>query len=297
MSREIARPFIGKVIFRGVIHLETGLHIGGSSESIQIGGIDNAVIINPVTKEPYIPGSSLKGKMRSVLEKRVAGERFPNSPWEFFNRNIGRGDFRIEIHVCNTAEEAAECPVCRVYGSTGDKNNNGSNFPSRLKVRDAFFPKYTVNWLREAETDLLFTEVKSENALDRVTSASNPRTVERVPAGADFVFEIVYDVERLDQLEDDLKNIIFSLSVIEDDALGGMGSRGYGKVRFYLSRVLARKAEFYRGEDNAEKIIFLNTDEDVSLDSTERPDYEQLKRVEDLKDELPGILDFFGGER
>lgn len=291
----IAKPIIGKVIFKGIVHAETALHIGGGREKIEIGGIDNAVLVDPITKEPYIPGSSLKGKMRSVLERRVAIEKHPDDPSKFFTRNVGTSTYKLWIHVCDTAEDAYNCPVCRVYGSSGGEGNQGSNFPSRIRVRDGVFPKYTVEWLRNADTDLLFTELKSENALDRVTAASNPRNVERVPAGADFTLEIVYDVEDLSQLEEDLKNILFSLSVIEDDYLGGMGSRGYGKVKFYFTEVIARRAEFYKeGTANSEKILFLDVP-DVDRKTSEPPDYDELKTTADLIERINEVVKFFEG--
>ena len=52
----------------GTITLKTGLHIGAGDTEMRIGGTDNPVVKNPLDNRPYIPGSSLKGKIRSLLE-------------------------------------------------------------------------------------------------------------------------------------------------------------------------------------------------------------------------------------
>ncbi|WP_297499767.1 type III-A CRISPR-associated RAMP protein Csm3, partial [Thermococcus sp.] len=62
------RHFYGKVVIRGRIKALTGLHIGSQRDVSEIGGIDNPVIKDPHTGLPYIPGSSLKGKLRSLFE-------------------------------------------------------------------------------------------------------------------------------------------------------------------------------------------------------------------------------------
>ncbi len=62
---------LGYVKITGGIEALTGLHIGGTADSIDKGGIDNPVIKNPVTNEPYIPGSSLRGRIRALLEKKT----------------------------------------------------------------------------------------------------------------------------------------------------------------------------------------------------------------------------------
>src|SRR5258708_19358037 len=61
---------VGKLILSGDLHCETGLHIGAGKGSLEIGGADN-----PVVKDafglPYIPGSSLRGRIRSLLENAL----------------------------------------------------------------------------------------------------------------------------------------------------------------------------------------------------------------------------------
>ncbi|OQX53551.1 MAG: type III-A CRISPR-associated RAMP protein Csm3 [Candidatus Cloacimonas sp. 4484_209] len=276
------KKLYGKIVIKGIIHTLTGLHIGGSKETLEIGTVDLPVIRDPVTREPYIPGSSIKGKMRSLLERYKAG-----SDTSFFSKNVGNA----KIHACNTKEEAFNCEVCRVFGSTGGKD--GSNFPSRIKVRDAYFTLYTKRHLENAETDFLFSEVKYENVLDRITAAANPRQIERVPRGSDFSFEIVYDVEEKTHIEEDIDNIVMLMNLIEDDYIGGHGSRGYGKVKFYITECIAKKIEAYKGESNSEKVILSS---DVKLEDVEKPEeelYTKLASVSQLKEKVQEIVDFF----
>jgi CRISPR-associated protein Csm3 len=207
----------GRVFLRCGVKAETGLHIGGAAGAISIGGVDNVVVRDPITQQPCIPGSSLKGKMRSLTEKYHGLEQ---------NRRIGRD---VYIHTCGNADDYKECAVCHIYGVPGE---TGFSLPTRLVVRDAFLAEDSVKELEAAKTDLPFTEVKWEAAIDRVTSAATPRQVERVPAGAVFqpaemVFSLYFpeDVGRFRVLVD-------GMQLLEDDYLGGLGSRGGGKVIF-----------------------------------------------------------------
>lgn len=274
----------GKIILRGIIRTLTGLHIGASKEVVEIGAEDLPVIRNPLTREPYIPGSSLKGKMRALSERYFKKE---------YNRSIKKD---IKIHVCSSKEQAIKCPVCRLFGSTAWKDVQiPSNFPSRLKVRDAFLTRYSVKELSEAEEGLLYTEVKFENVLDRVTASATPRQIERIPAGVDFGFEIVYDVED-NKLEDDIKNLFTAMKLIEDDTLGGHGSRGYGKIKFFIAEGIARKIEYYKGmKGNSE----LNENKGVTqekLINNEKKEEkleDKLYTLEEFEPYLKKLIDFF----
>ncbi|HAA82220.1 MAG: CRISPR-associated RAMP protein, Csm3 family [Thermotoga petrophila] len=220
------RPILGKYIIKGKIILETGLRIGGQELGVNIGGIDNPVIRNPLTGEPYIPGSSVKGKMRSLMERLL---------------NLDISGNKVRRHEC----EERECKVCRVFGST---SKEGNNIPSRLLVRDAFLTEDSKTKLLSMETDLPYTEWKTENALDRVTCKADPRSFERIPAGAEFEFEIIYTAENENHIKEDLENIATALELLEDDYLGGNGSRGYGKVKFSIEKVIYKSAGYYKGE-------------------------------------------------
>lgn len=194
----------------------TGLRIGGSSEVIEIGGLDNPIIKHPVTNEPYVPGSSLKGKMRALLEFKL-------------NKVHPEG----KVHPYDSATCKLDCPVCRVFGAAiKEGEQQGSPFgPGRLIVRDA-------KLVSNGAANKTQTERKWENVINRIKgSAEHPRQMERVPADAEFEFEMdyrVFDVEG-DKGKTDLElfaHVLRGLRLIELDTLGGSGSRGYGKVSF-----------------------------------------------------------------
>lgn len=258
------KKLYGKVIFKGIIKAVTGLHIGASKETLEIGGLDMPVIKHPITGEPYIPGSSLKGKLRSLLEMKFHTEKGLK-----FNHEMRTGGNIIRIHVCNTFEEAKNCEVCRIFGSSGD-----TNFPARIKIRDAEFTEFSQEFTQGN------MEIKFENSLDRITSASNPRQVERVPAGTEFEFEIIYNVEDLDHLEPDLNNLLSAMELLQDDTLGGHGSRGYGRIKFYLSEVIAKPVESYFGKAE-DQVVFKS---EWKSDKPVAPD--KLKTLSEIKREL-----------
>lgn len=240
------RKFYGKIVLRGKIKAVTGLHIGSQREVSEIGGIDNPIIKDPITGLPYIPGSSLKGRLRSLLE--IAKHTENPSKYEF-NRSIGK---YVRIHVCTKYEDAINCEVCRLFGASGD-----SNFPSRLIVRDAHLAE---EWVEKWETGEFLTEAKTEVSIDRVTSAANPRQNERVPANVEFDFEIIYNIEDKETWKADLKNLLSAMKMLEDTYLGGSGSRGYGKVKFEIEKAIFRSRDFYFGTEE-EKPIELNIKE------------------------------------
>lgn len=222
----------GRIFITANIEALTGLHIGGSSAGLEIGGLDKAVIRNPLTNRPYIPGSSLRGKMRSQTEKVLGLKQ---------NNRIGQ----VTIHTCKEPEEynaKGGCAVCHIFGVPGEVKATG---PTLLIVRDASLTDASAKQLEDAKPDLPYAELKTEVAIDRVTSAATPRTMERVPAGAVFgpaelVFSI-YDAADFARL----KHVIDALQLVEDDYLGGAGSRGSGKVRFTDIKVTARTRNDY----------------------------------------------------
>lgn len=197
-----------KIKITTTIELLTGLHIGGSKENVEIGGIDLPVI-KLATKEnqPYIPGSSLKGKMRCLLEQA--------------NGIVKHGDIGSD----NSA-------IRKLFGFTeGNKNAQ----PSRLIVRDAMLTPESKAMLEESDNlDMPFTENKFENTIDRVKgTAGSPRQIERVPAGAEFNAEFVINVWG-DENEEQTMIKIFKdgIAMIKNDYIGGSGSRGYGQIIF-----------------------------------------------------------------
>lgn len=225
----------GRIFISANIRAKTGLHIGGSGAGLEIGGLDKEVMRNPLDKRPYIPGSSLRGKMRSQSEKVLGLKQ---------NNRIGQ----VTIHTCKTRDEYdanGGCAVCHVFGVPAELDYSG---PTRLLVRDAGLTDQSADELDRARTDLRFAELKTEVAIDRVTSAAVPRTLERVPAGAAFgPAELVYGLyDQADYAR--LKVVVDALQLVEDDYLGGSGSRGSGKVRFEEITVYARSRVDYSKE-------------------------------------------------
>lgn len=202
-------------IIKGEIECVTGLHIGGSADIIEIGGMDNPIIKHPITGFPYIPGSSTKGKLRSLLELKYG----------LFERN---GD----VHkYCGKKD----CFICRIFGTSAETSDIG---PGRLLVRDAHLTNNSIEELKKLKRDkgLPYSEEKYENTINRINAKANPRPIERVPAGIVFNLELVYRIFDIDDSGrtdlDFIKYIKEGLKLIEIEALGGSGGRGSGKVKF-----------------------------------------------------------------
>jgi len=200
--------------------LLSGLHIGAGDNEMHIGGTDNPVLKHPITHRPYLPGSSLKGKMRSLLEWRSGAVQPEALGWRDYQRAEG-------------AQKAAVFDILRLFGVSGsdqlDEAQARELGPTRLAFWDCDLSE---DWVKRVdEANQMFTEVKSENRINRITGvAEHPRNTERVPAGASFDFRLSLKV--LDGDQDLLPMVLAGLRLIELDSLGGSGSRGYGKVRF-----------------------------------------------------------------
>jgi hypothetical protein len=80
------------------------------------------------------------------------------------------------------------------------------------------------------ELDTYIGEIKFENTISRISAAANPRQIERVPAGAEFDFRLVYNIEDEGDLAEDLQILADGIRLLQMDYLGGHGSRGYGRV-------------------------------------------------------------------
>jgi CRISPR-associated protein Csm3 len=190
------RALTEKIIFAGTITALTGLHIGGNDVGLGIGGADKLVVRDPRTRRPYIPGSSLKGKMRSLLEKtECAGN--------------GCDGFRVNTEKLTLEPcKCGKCPVCVVFGVPADETRKlEAEKPyagaGRALFRDAFMSEMSATQIKDwPNLDFPYTEVKTEVAIDRLTSKANPRQFERVPAGAEFEFEIALNVYAGDNAED-----------------------------------------------------------------------------------------------
>lgn len=213
---------LNKIIqIQGEIMCETGLRIGGSKDTIEIGGLDNPIIRHPINDLPYIPGSSLKGKMRSLLES-VYGRR--------------RRDHRQRRRVNDKGGEpcgCGQCMVCRIFGA--HKNTRHALGPTRLLVRDAKLTDDSKAMLEKAQREkgLFFSEVKTENTIDRKSgTAYIPRPYERVPEGTQFQLDLLLKIYDTDDKEESIAFVKQGLTLLENDYLGSSGSRGYGKISF-----------------------------------------------------------------
>lgn len=213
----------GKIIISGKIEILTGLHIGTSGDFSAIGAVDTIVIRDSVTNKPMIPGSSLKGKMRYLLARTK------------YNSSLELEDIKRED----------DC-IKRLFGSSEPVTT------SRLQFQDILLSDKSIEELKNAEFDLPYTEIKYENTIDRATGIANPRQLERVPAGSEFDFKIIYNIEKIEDLEEDMKNILLMIDVLEDDYLGGHGTRGYGRVKF---KDFSLEIKTYTEENEKEKDV------------------------------------------
>jgi CRISPR-associated protein Csm3 len=234
--------FLGKLILEGDLECQTGLHIGAGKGSLEIGGADN-----PVVKDafglPYIPGSSLRGKLRSLLEQS-SGMAVP-SELVYLSKRKGQ---EVRIH----QSERPDDEICLLFGRnpgrmdrvSGEAFESSAASPARLTVYDAPLIVDSITPQMRENLDDELTEVKSENAIDRITSQANPRTLERVPAGARFHFRMILDLLCSEDREL-VPRLVESLRLLEDDSLGGGGSRGSGRVRFSGLKMTWRGRGFY----------------------------------------------------
>ena len=196
---------LSKIRFSGTIELESGLHIGGGDAFAAIGAADSTIVRDAVTNMPVIPGSSLKGKMRTLLA-RAYNEQVAVTP--------------------NDDDER----ITRLFGASSGYGKDGKcPLPARLIFRDSILTNGGELLERGADS---YTEVKFENTINRVTAVANPRQIERAIRMSRFNFELIYDVVEEDEVEEDLDTILAGFRLLELDYLGGNGSRGYGKIKF-----------------------------------------------------------------
>lgn len=203
----------------GMILVLSGLHIGAGDTEMRIGGTDHPVIKDPISGQPYIPGSSLKGKIRSLLE------------WRYGLVSASGGNPVSFKHINDSPDQSACINIIKLFGGAPDNNDKGVKDigPTRLAFWDC---QLNHQWKEIVDKkNLLTIEAKSENTIDRIKgTASNPRFTERVIAGAQFDFKLSLKV--LNENEDLLNIVLQGLKLLENDSLGGSGSRGYGKIKF-----------------------------------------------------------------
>lgn len=189
-----------KIQITGTVEVVTGMHIGGSSAFSAIGAVDSTVMKDIRTNLPMIPGSSLKGKMRTLLSKEY-NETLNEKPDDDCER------------------------LTRLFGCA----KKGKEKRSRVLFSDMILNN--AEDLRKQGLNSM-TEVKFENTISRLTAVANPRQIERVVRGAQFGLDLIYDVEKPEDMKEDFETLAEGFRLLQYDYLGGHGSRGYGKVRF-----------------------------------------------------------------
>lgn len=233
---------VGKLILEANIECLTGLHIGAGKGSLEIGGADNPVVKDAFGR-PYIPGSSLRGKLRSLLEQ--SNGLLKPADLVYLSRRKGQ---EVRIHQSNEPGD----DICLLFGRNpgrmerveGEAFDSNTATPARLTVSDAPLDMASITQQMRENLDDELTEVKNENAIDRITSQANPRTLERVPAGARFHLRVVLDI-LCDEDKSLVARLMEGLRLLEDDALGGGGSRGNGRIRLSSAKLVWRSRAYY----------------------------------------------------
>jgi len=232
-------------LIEGEIKLLTGLHIGAGNDRIEIGGMDNPVVRDPVTKEPYIPGSSVKGKMRMLLELYTGAVSSSGDPLDYKTLEKFKDSKAIDDETYKTAFN-----LLKLFGVSGADDIPQELGVTRLSFYDLKLTKDSKELLKE-KVGALMTEEKTEVRINRITgTGQHPRHTERVPAGAKFEFKLsvkVFEEENEQELFELIKK---GLKLLEADSLGGSGSRGYGKIKF----LPLRKKSVFSGEEEEFKL-------------------------------------------
>lgn len=271
--------FNGNYIIRGKIKCLTGLHIGGSKNSMEIGGSDNVVIRDAINNLPYIPGSSLKGKIRSLLEltddeslasvennggepsdtglvAEVFGKSSTNSS---YNINKDNGE-KIENKIRELEERIRQLETNKTRENLANNDETSSDCDEmvRLIVRDAYPTEDTIRrW--ENNYDIIDgSELKYENSIDRVKGISNPRNIERVPRESEFEFEIIFGIYNDNEDEEYAKKVYHllkkGLKLLEDNYLGGSGSRGSGRVEIIDEQLFLHDRNYFEDDGEEETV-------------------------------------------
>jgi CRISPR-associated protein Csm3 len=204
----------------GKITLLSGLHIGADDTEMHIGGTDSPVVTHPHTREPYIPGSSIKGKVRSLLEMRTG--LMANTDGKPLNAKI--------LKNLKGDERKAALAILQIFGTSGADGEDAKQIgQARASFSDCSLSNDSKQ-LAEAN-NWPYMEVKSENSINRIKgTAESPRFMERVIAGLSFDFTV--SLKEMEGDGDLLDLLLEGLKMVELDALGGSGSRGYGRVQF-----------------------------------------------------------------
>ena len=204
MTESVFHTLEDKLIIEADIKLLTGMHIGASNDFSPIGAVDSVVVKDPLTNMPIIPGSTIKGKLRTMMAKLYSKtDRLP--------------DYKDD-----------DIKILELFGSSTKDNIK----EAKLQFYDLFMTNG--DELLNKNLDLGYTEIKFENSINRITAEANPRQLERVPKGAIFRFKLIYNLfkNQSETISNDFKLISNSIKALQLDYIGGSGTRGYGRVSF-----------------------------------------------------------------
>jgi len=249
------------------LRIITGLHIGSSDDTMKIGGIDSSVVKREIYSnsdgtinydgtgkkitEPYIPGSSIKGKIRSLLEHSFGLIREQK---QILKDKAGKPidtNFMNKINDTNLKKKANI--IITLFGESAGSGDTNNTKITRAVFRDTFLT--ATSRKQYLEDKIKLSEEKAENTINRVTVTANPRFMERVPAGVEFDFEYVLR----DFVEDKKlpleKTLELGLLLLQNDTLGGGGSRGNGKIEFEKYQNTNLNEEIKKIMDEIEKSL------------------------------------------
>lgn len=222
--------FCENYIINGLIICESGLHIGNSNDDWDIGGSENPIIKDAISNLPYIPGSSLKGKLRVLLELNDVASS---------NSVVDSG---------GKPSKSIYCVATQIFGISTYRSSNPEKliwrYPTRVIVRDAYPTEDTIELWNNSDEIWGGVELKYENSVDRINANSFPRNIERVPKGSKFNFEIIFSVYEGDN-EKNFLELLRSMKLLEDNYLGGSGTRGFGKIKFEKLKITKRDLDYY----------------------------------------------------
>lgn len=217
---------------KGILVLESNLHIGSGKLEMHIGGTDNPIIKHPHTQEPYIPGSSIKGKIRSLLELKTGVAA------SAYRLRAGSGGIaELKTYLEDESPEVAS--ILKIFGFSGSDKSDSSRAgdigrklgPTRASFADCYL---NADWLDRAVENMWPLAVeKQETAIDRISGTAKTgslRQTEMVPAGAEFDFRVTFKVFK-DSDRKLLEMLKEGIELLQKDAIGGSGSRGYGRIR------------------------------------------------------------------
>lgn len=279
MSSQISKHYTVKLV--GITKLDlalktiTGLLIQAppTAQIFRIGGADRYPMTTKVKygdqelEVPYIPGSSLKGRIRALLEisrgeklfttdlkiwahiRSLSAMDYAEFKDDVLNRNVVSELFGWAAANYQQIRKAAEDYAKGTQGQAGGTNIDmevDSIFrilaPTRILVSE-FYP--TEKYVKDNNVRSLadFLEEKAENRIDRVTSAADPREVLRVRPGVEFkgtITMLLFEIDK-DKACEYLNALIFGLELLEATYLGSSGSRGYGRVKVVGERATVLK--------------------------------------------------------